>query len=122
MGIDYEKLQDGSLKRAIEAALAEDRDAGESAEQERCGQTTSNQKKQAEPLVAGPYRRCHSRITGFGVDRYDDDNFQGGCKQLRDAIASALGFPGDSERDGLTWEYRQKKGEIKTVIEVYDAS
>lgn len=51
----------------------------------------------------------------------DDDNFIGGCKQLRDAIAEVLGRKGDSEADGLKFEYLQVKGTIKkTVIKIYN--
>lgn len=53
--------------------------------------------------------------------RYDDDNFSGGCKELRDTIAENwLKRKGDSQEDGLYWEYRQEKGEeTKTIIEIY---
>ena len=50
----------------------------------------------------------------------DDDNFIGGCKQLRDAIAEVLGRKGDSEADGLKFEYLQVRSKIKkTVIKIY---
>jgi hypothetical protein len=52
--------------------------------------------------------------------RYDDDNLVGGCKQLRDAIAAALSRKGDSEKDGLYWEYRQVAGtEHGVTIEIF---
>ena len=53
---------------------------------------------------------------------YDDDNFQGGCKELRDSIASTLGLKGDSAKDGIIWEYRQEKGgwhKTYTAIETF---
>ena len=46
----------------------------------------------------------------------DDDNFIGGCKQLRDAIAEVLGRKGDSEADGLKFEYLQVKSKIKKTV------
>jgi hypothetical protein len=60
------------------------------------------------------------RITRIAQRRLDDDNMSGGCKQLRDAIASAFGRQGDSETDGLWWEYRQEKGPYEIVIEVFE--
>jgi len=51
---------------------------------------------------------------------YDDDNFSGGCKELRDAIAAFLGLKGDSKKDGVEWEYAQKRAEVtETIIEIY---
>lgn len=50
----------------------------------------------------------------------DDDNAIGGAKQMRDAIADLLGRKGDSEQDGLIFEYIQIKSKIKkTVIKFY---
>jgi hypothetical protein len=50
----------------------------------------------------------------------DDDNAIGGAKQLRDAIAHLLDRKGDSEQDGLTFEYIQVKSKAKkTVIKFY---
>lgn len=69
--------------------------------------------------MAGPL--C-IRITRYGKRRYDGDNMQGGCKGLRDAIAAALGRPGDSAEDGLRWEYRQVCGaavEVRTEVEFF---
>ncbi len=49
----------------------------------------------------------------------DDDNFAGGSKQLRDAIAELLGKKGDSLEDGVEFCYRQVKSKMKkTVIRV----
>lgn len=59
-------------------------------------------------------------ITGRCPRPYDDDNFSGGCKELRDAIAAALSFKGDSEKDGIRFEYVQEKGQAETIIEVYE--
>lgn len=50
----------------------------------------------------------------------DDDNMSGGCKELRDAIAEALGRHGDSEKDGLRFEYCQLKGQKATIIEIFE--
>lgn len=49
----------------------------------------------------------------------DDDNLTGGCKELRDAIAEALGRPGDSAKDGLRFEYCQTRGPAAMMIEIF---
>lgn len=59
------------------------------------------------------------RIVRVGGRPMDDDNLAAGCKELRDAIAAALGRRGDSQADGLTWEYAQEPGEVGTRIELY---
>lgn len=51
------------------------------------------------------------RITRHGGRTLDTDNLAGGCKELRDAIASAFGRKGDSEKDGFTWIYAQKNSD-----------
>jgi len=68
--------------------------------------------------VPGP---CLVRITRVGHRRYDHDNLSGGCKELRDAIAAALGKPGDSEEAGMHWEYAQRTGSPETIVEVFAA-
>lgn len=49
----------------------------------------------------------------------DDDNLSGGSKELRDAIAEALGRPGDSAKNGLRFEYSQSKGSAAMIIEIF---
>lgn len=71
---------------------------------------------QALPHSAARY---HITIERHSPRTLDDDNFCGGCKQLRDTIAELLGKSGDSEADGLTFEYKQNKSKIKkTVIKI----
>jgi len=48
----------------------------------------------------------------------DDDNFSGGCKELRDAVAAAFGLKGDSEKDGITFEYIQEVHGEATEIQI----
>lgn len=69
--------------------------------------------------IAGP---VVVRIVRRGPRRLDDDNLSGGCKELRDAIAVVLGRKGDSERDGLRFEYSQERGPSETIIEVRHGS
>jgi hypothetical protein len=85
------------------------------------------QPQPAEALVAKVPRkeilgadapRLRVAITRRAQRPLDDDNFAGGAKQLRDAIAELLGRQGDAEKDGLEWEYRQEKGEKMTVITI----
>ena len=45
-----------------------------------------------------PLRVRITRIYSGRGREYDDDNFTGGCKELRDAIAQLLGCKGDSEK------------------------
>ena len=70
-------------------------------------------------LLVNPARPLLVRIVRVGGRRMDDDNLAGGCKELRDAIAAALGRRGDSEADGLEWEYSQEPGgEPGVTIEI----
>ena len=72
-----------------------------------------------DPLVlVDPARPLLVRIVRVGGRRMDDDNLAGGCKELRDAIASALGRRGDSEADGLFWEYDQEAGDEAVRVEI----
>lgn len=68
------------------------------------------------PLLVRIVRKYDARL----AKRYDDDNFIAGCKPLRDAIAAALSRDGDSEENGLWWEYRQEIGEPEIRIEVFE--
>lgn len=60
--------------------------------------------------------RITRQINSGGLD---SDNLSGGLKELRDAIAEALGRQGDSEKDGLRFEYCQLKGQKATIIEIF---
>ena len=72
--------------------------------------------------IAGPLLiRIIRRYASHMAKRYDDDNFIAGCKPLRDAIAAALSRRGDSEKDGLWWEYQQEIGEPEIRIEIFKA-
>jgi hypothetical protein len=47
---------------------------------------------------------------------------QGGCKQLRDAIAQdLLGLKGDSQKDGIEFEYAQETSKTSkgTKVEIF---
>lgn len=116
MGIPYDKL-DARTKALVDDALA------------REPRPEPERSRQAAPRPAhGPLKdvvdidgALHVRITRL-LPRggwLDDDNLSGGAKQLRDALASFLGRKGDSEADGLTWEYRQGEGDYETIIEVF---
>lgn len=66
--------------------------------------------------------RLHITIERHGPRILDDDNFIGGCKQLRDVIAELLGKKGDSTSDGLEFEYLQVKSKVKkTVVKIRSA-
>jgi hypothetical protein len=107
---------------AVQARIKEAMDAEDSRSRAR-----DPQPQQAGALVAEVQRadvldadapRLRVTITRRSQRPLDDDNFVGGCKQLRDAIAELLGRKGDAEKDGLVWEYRQEKGEKMTIITI----
>ena len=61
---------------------------------------------------------CTVTITRISSREYDHDNLIGACKGLRDSIADLLRpgmAPGqaDGKGSGITWEYKQEKGEPK---------
>lgn len=63
------------------------------------------------------------RIVGKGSRVYDDDNYSGGLKECRDAVASALGLTGDSKEDGITFKYIQEVDRAQQThieIEIYE--
>ena len=112
-----ELQQNPGLRAAIDAALTR---RGCSKPQRAGRRALGGEGAAAQGLVdiAGPLL---VRITRVYAGRcYDDDNFSGGCKQLRDAIAAALSRKGDSEEDGLRWEYRQiPSAQSEIVIEIF---
>lgn len=55
--------------------------------------------------MAGNSQGLRIAIIGFRSRLLDDDNFRGGCKPLRDAIALWLGT-NDSDKN-IHWEYAQ---------------
>ena len=110
-----EQIGENTIETAIKNRLAGDINS----KQKRCGQKTLDMEKTVKTgmvNIAGP---LFVRITRVGKRKLDCDNFSGGAKQLRDAIASMLGRKGDSEEDGFKWEYVQKKGEAETIIEIF---
>ena len=56
-----------------------------------------------------PEKRTQSRVVvsiiGLRRRTLDDDNFNGGCKALRDSIAASLGMDDGDKR--LRWQYGQ---------------
>lgn len=76
-------------------------------------------KASIEEVLPGLAGRFRVTIERHGPRLLDDDNFAGGSKQLRDAIAELLGKKGDSLEDGVEFCYRQVKSKMKkTVIRV----
>ena len=84
------------------------------------GRPVSNRKRDPQPSLVKAGSTTESmvssdrtllvRITRYGGRPLDSDNLAGGCKELRDAIASAFGRKGDSEKDGFEWVYEQENG------------
>lgn len=110
-----------ATRRRNAGLLAAHRDAGHTAAKPQRGrQAEMAGRPTVAHFLARPDCPCLVRITRYSRRNYDDDNFSGGCKQLRDTIAEdVLGFPGDSREDGITFEYAQKRGTARTVIEVF---
>ena len=74
---------------------------------------------QAEEILDGDAARLCVTIERHSSRELDYDNFVGGAKQLRDAIAELLGRKGDAEEDGLVFRYVQKRAKRKkTVIRI----
>ena len=73
-------------------------------------------KKAMELLTGNLLVRITRHANSSGLD---DDNLTGGCKELRDALAEALGRAGDSVKDGLRFEYCQAKGNAAMIIEIF---
>ena len=78
------------------------------AQLERNEQTALVQESGGAPCMVHSNRPLLVRITRNRGRTLDTDNLAGGCKQLRDAIASAFGRKGDSAEEGFTWEYVQE--------------
>lgn len=69
--------------------------------------------------LSGAAGRFRVTIERHSPRTLDGDNFWGGCKQLRDAVAELLGKSGDSETDGLEFRYVQVKSKVrKTVVKI----
>ena len=78
------------------------------AKPERNEQAALVQESGGTPCMVHSNRTLLVRITRNRGRTLDTDNLAGGCKQLRDAIASAFGRKGDSAEEGFTWEYVQE--------------
>jgi len=64
--------------------------------------------REALPAHAGQSRRPRRLVVSLiGLRRrtLDDDNFNGACKHLRDAIAASLGIDDGDKR--ICWQYQQ---------------
>jgi len=120
MGFKYDTLPD-CLKKAIDDQDTRDRERQQE-RAERGPLVSSSQNPQSMVNLPGPLVIRLIRHYRKGEREYDDDNMSGGCKELRDSIAAALGRGGDSAQDGFAWEYAQRPsetGEPMTEIEIY---
>ena len=119
MGFKYDRLPK-HLQKAIDRQDERDR----TAQQERDKRSALECPAQGPPGMVnlpGPLTVRIIRHCGVRERDYDDDNMSGGCKELRDAIAAALGRRGDSAQDELAFEYEQRRGkagEAMTEIEI----
>jgi hypothetical protein len=80
----------------------------------------SNENKKRSP--GSVEKKPHVCIYGFKRSLQDDDNFRGGLKYLRDAIAKSL--KQDDAEKFIMWSYYQVKVESKqeegTLVKIYD--
>ena len=103
------KRPDGSATRSSDA------------KPQRCKQDALGEKSAFAETIQEFTGRLHITIERHSPRILDDDNFIGGCKQLRDAIAELLCKKGDSTSDGLEFEYLQVKSKVKkTVVKIYN--
>jgi hypothetical protein len=81
------------------------------------------ERKSPEGMVDVP-DKVSVRIIRYIPDKrsiQDDDNTNGGCKELRDAIAALLCREGDSEVDGfVSWDIETRFGPFAVEIEIYE--
>ena len=101
---------DAKLRARIEAQLAQE-DAGKA----RAGDlrpvpaaVAQPDGREALPAHAGQSlrpRRLVVSLIGLRRRTLDDDNFNGACKHLRDAIAASLGLDDGDKR--ICWQYQQ---------------
>ena len=71
-----------------------------------------------EEVLDADAPRLRVAITRRAPRELDDDNFIGGCKQLRVAFPPEQLGDGVAERDGLCFEYAQERGAASTIIEI----
>ena len=110
MALKLETL-DARLRERIEAQIAAE-DAGK--------RTGAADLRPVSPAVAQPLgrtpvsahagqsrraRRLVVSLIGLRRRTLDDDNFNGACKHLRDAIAASLGIDDGDKR--ICWQYQQ---------------
>ena len=83
----------------------------------RCKTTISEQNEQItlgsketdKGLLANSNIPCTITIERGSARTLDGDNFIAGCKGLRDSITRLFQRKGDSEKDGMYWQYNQNK-------------
>lgn len=83
---------------------------------ERSKRNALDRENAFKATISGMAGRFRVTIERHSPRTLDDDNFTGGCKQLRDAIAELLGKKGDSATDGLEFQYVQVKSSIKKTV------
>ena len=92
-------------------------------EQEQNGPDALGGQGPTQKGMVGIAGKVHVVITRHGKRKLDYDNFVGGCKGIRDGIAEdLLGLKGDSEKDGITFEYAPQvvtKETTDTLVEIF---
>lgn len=117
MGIRYSEIKNKKTRALIDVALAR---GGRAEPQRNRRRALGGKRPFAQGMVDIDCPLIIRIVRVHAGNGYDDDNFIGGCKQLRDAIAAALSRKGDSAKDGLRWEYGHEIGDEPEVrIEIY---
>ena len=110
MALKLDQL-DAKLRARIESQLAQE-DAARSVGAADLRPVPASQpqpvRRASPPAHAGQSRRARRLVVSLiGLRRrtLDDDNFNGACKHLRDAIAASLGIDDGDPR--IRWQYQQ---------------
>lgn len=119
MGIRLSEIKDKRTRALIDAEIA--RCGYSKPKRNRCNALVGEAPhKKGVVDIAGPLLIRITRVIASDSERYDRENLTGGAKRIQDAIAAFLSRPGDSEKDGLWWEYRQEIGEPEIRIEIFE--
>lgn len=118
MGIPLHEIKDKKLRAAIDAAIA--RSGYTKSKRNECRTLVGEAPhKKGVVDIPGPLLVRITRTVASDGELYDRENLVGGAKQIQDAIAAFLARRGDSEKNGLWWEYNQEIGEPEIKIEVF---
>ncbi len=118
MGIAISEIKDRKLRALIDAEIA--RSGYSQSQRNGCRALVREAShKKGVVNIAGSLLVRVTRVVASSSELFDSENLVGGAKRLQDAIAAFLSRHGDSEADGLWWEYCQEIGEPEIRIEIF---